>query len=488
MPKEDALIPTFLEHYSNRLASGEAALFVGAGLSVGAGFVDWSNLLRSVAQEIGLDVDRETDLVAVAQYHLNEFRQRATLNRRIIEAFTADAHLTENHRIIARLPLRTIWTTNYDTLIEQAYLDAGKICQPITNSNAISNSWVRRDVALYKMHGDVADPANAVLTKDDYETYRTTRDEFITVLTSHLLTHTFLFLGFSFTDPNLDYLLAWVRAHRRENPTEHYWITKYLTPRDDSPEAQAEHQYLQRRQDLRATDLGRYGIRTIRVDDYAEITSLLAEMAQRFRRKTIFVSGSARNFAPLGPERIDLLANAIGAEIIKRGLRLVSGFGLGIGGSVLIGAVSALHLDRRARLEDRVMIRPFPRTLEGGERREAYRKLRHELLEQSGFAIFIAGNRLSSDGATDTIEDAPGVAEEFEIALSHDVIPIPIGASGSTALRLWELVRADPVRYFGPEMGPRIEADLIVLGNPGASNEELVSSVFSIIDINKMRV
>ena len=47
-----------------------ATPFIGAGLSRSSGFADWKRLLRGIPMDLGLDVDCETDLVAVAQYDL----------------------------------------------------------------------------------------------------------------------------------------------------------------------------------------------------------------------------------------------------------------------------------------------------------------------------------------------------------------------------------------------------------------------------------
>lgn len=477
MPGESAALDQFVNHYSNRLKAGDAALFAGAGLSVGAGHVDWRDLLRDVAEEIELDIDIETDLVAVAQYHVNTFRNRATLNRRVIEAFAGRASLSENHRLIARLPLRTIWTTNYDNLIEQAYDDAGKLCQPIADVDAISTPWPRRDVALYKMHGDIRNPAKAVITKDDYETYRTEREEFITVLTSHLLTKTFLFIGFSFSDPNLDYLLAWIRSHRRDNPAQHYWITKELEPWGDTADEKAEFEYLKRKQTLRMDDMNRYGIRAIRIKHYDEITDILTRLSETFREQTIFVSGSAHEYGELGHARLERLTRSLTAELIRRDYRILTGFGLGVGGPVILGAVEGTYMNPEARLEERVLLRPFDLSLTGHARAVEHRKLRHELLEQAGFAVFISGNRLS-DGTT---EESPGVFEEFELAVQHGVHPIPIGATGYAARTIWERVSEDLSAYFG-EAAASVEPSFRLLGDSSAEDEELIGALLSIID------
>ncbi len=116
----------FYDHFTRALLEGNGAIFAGAGLSRSAGFVDWKGLMAEIAQDLDLDIDKETDLIALAQYHLNNRASRGKLNRKLIEEFTEDVSITENHRLIANLPIKTIWTTNYDTLIEQAIREANK--------------------------------------------------------------------------------------------------------------------------------------------------------------------------------------------------------------------------------------------------------------------------------------------------------------------------------------------------------------------------
>ena len=60
-------IESFVEDYLAELVEGNAALFAGAGLSVPAGFIDWRELVRPLCVELGLNIDLETDLIAIAQ-------------------------------------------------------------------------------------------------------------------------------------------------------------------------------------------------------------------------------------------------------------------------------------------------------------------------------------------------------------------------------------------------------------------------------------
>ena len=69
------------------LSSNNLAIFAGAGLSVAAGFVDWKDLLRNLAEDIGLDVDKEYDLITLAQYYVNEKNSRNKINQTILDEF-----------------------------------------------------------------------------------------------------------------------------------------------------------------------------------------------------------------------------------------------------------------------------------------------------------------------------------------------------------------------------------------------------------------
>src|SRR3954463_4591795 len=116
----------FIKNYLAALREDNAAIFAGAGLSIPTGLVDWRALLRDIAKDINLDVDRESDLIAVAQFHVNERGGRHRINQALVSEFAERAALSDNHRLLAALPIRTYWTTNYDTLIEQALRGAHK--------------------------------------------------------------------------------------------------------------------------------------------------------------------------------------------------------------------------------------------------------------------------------------------------------------------------------------------------------------------------
>ena len=194
------------------ILSDELATFIGAGLSIPAGFCSWKELLKEPAEEIGLDVEKETDLVNLAQYYVNS-KQRTSMDDLIKEKFTALVSPTENHKLLAQLPISIFWTTNYDRLIEKALESNMKIPNIKTKDEHLRGTNRNFDAIVYKLHGDVGLPEDAVITRSDYEEFGySKRKLFREVLEGDLLTKTFLFLGFSFEDPNFNYVITRLRV------------------------------------------------------------------------------------------------------------------------------------------------------------------------------------------------------------------------------------------------------------------------------------
>ncbi|MBQ7432554.1 MAG: SIR2 family protein [Lachnospiraceae bacterium] len=111
------------------------------------------------------------------------------------------------------------------------------------------------------MHGIATNPANAVLTKEDYELYEYNRPLFRTALKGDLISKTFLFIGFSFEDPNFDYILGQIRSLLGENISTHYCFFKRV--QKNEYENLTEYGYEKAKQDLREEDLKNYGIQTV---------------------------------------------------------------------------------------------------------------------------------------------------------------------------------------------------------------------------------
>ncbi len=84
-------IEAFIKDFVKDLSEDNAAVFAGAGMSKAAGYVDWPEMLRDIAQELGLQIEREHDLISLAQFHVNQLKGSAKLARKILEEFSEHA-------------------------------------------------------------------------------------------------------------------------------------------------------------------------------------------------------------------------------------------------------------------------------------------------------------------------------------------------------------------------------------------------------------
>lgn len=467
-------IENFIKKFSREIDENNAAIFAGAGLSVGAGFVNWSDLLREIAEELNLDVDKETDLVSLAQYHLNDRgANRDGLNRAIIDHFLHENSVTENHRILARLPIATYWTTNYDCLIERALSEAGKI-PDVKHAKADLPRTIRnRDAVVYKMHGDAQYPNDAVIAKDDYQTYMQKRGPFVTALAGELVSKTFLFLGFSFSDPNLDHVLGRIRSEVGICQRTHYCILrKEQQQESDSP---GDFEYRQIKQNHFVNDLKhRYNIQTVLIDSYDQVTEILKKIECVHKRKTIFISGAADDYSPWSDADAMNLCADISALVVQKGFRIVNGLGLGVGSAIVEGALREIYRNQRGKLTDQLQIRPFPQS---DDAKKIWRRYREDMLDYSGVAIFIFGNKAIENG----LASSAGMREEFDISLAKGVLPLPLGFTGSISEELWHEVVANFENIF-PKNLKNIKPYLLSLGDKTRLDKDHLKTLESILN------
>jgi len=460
------------------LEENNLAIFAGAGLSAPAGFVSWSELLRPIAEELELDIEKESDLVALAQYHCNSnLGNRGRLNQLLINELSDAAECTENHEILARLPISTYWTTNYDKLIENAISGSGKVPDTKYREKQLSFTKHGRDAVVYKMHGDIDHPDEAVLTKDDYETYHVNMQQFINALSGDLVSKTFLFLGFSFTDPNLDYILSRVRVAYTRDQRQHYCIQKVISATEG--ESAADTEYKERKQELFINDLLRFGISTILVDSYLEITEILKQLERGHKRKTIFVSGAAAEYGKWSIEEAEKFIYTMAKDLASQGFKIVSGFGLGVGSSVITGALDHIYMSGNRLDSDQLILRPFPQT-QAGERTigEIWHDYRADMISYAGIAIFMFGNKLE-DGE---LVNSGGLLKEFEIARSKGLLLLPIGATGYATRQAYEILSQEG--YFDSDNFPEgARPHIEELGNEDASFETLRVALMAILNL-----
>lgn len=467
----------FVDIYTKAIKENNAAIFAGAGLSIPAGFVNWKNLLRSIAEELNLDIDKENDLIAIAQYHYNEKgNNRHRLNQLLIDEFIQGTSVTRNHRILAALPIQTYWTTNYDKLIEKAIEEEGKTPDTKITQENLSTNIPRRDAIVYKMHGDVSLPDQAILTKDDYEGYNEKRPLFTTALQGDLVAKTFLFVGFSFDDPNLEYILSRIRILLGQNQRDHYCFFKKLNRKDFKTDA--DFHYAEIKQDLKVKDLRRYSINALLIDEYDDITEVLSAIQKKVLRSNIFISGAAKVYDPKTEKDALSFVHKLSYSISANGYKIVSGVGYGIGSAVINGATEYVFSTKYRHLDDALVLRPFPQVVTGTKSKEERNlEYRQEMMKHAGIALFIFGNKDDEKGGW---KISNGMIEEFELAIKQGVIPIPVGATGYASKELWDRVMATPSLYPN---NSNLNDALKQIGDNSLNDDELINQILKAIKI-----
>ena len=258
-----------------------------------------------------------------------------------------------------------------------------------------------------------------------------------------LISKTFLFIGFSFEDPNLDYILGQIHTLLGEDIHDHYCFFKRIQRKDYDNEE--DFGYDKAKQDLREQDLRQYGIQTCFVDSYEEITDILHDIESAVRMRNIFISGSAQEFtSPWTKEKAETFARKLAARMVLQDYRITSGFGLGIGSSVINGALDVIYSSKYKHIDEHLCLRPFPQGYTDLKEKEQRNALyRENMIEDIGIAIFIFGNKIDSD----KVLLADGCKKEFDIAIKKGRIVIPVGSTGYMAQELLETVKKDIDKY-----------------------------------------
>jgi len=150
-----------------------------------------------------------------------------------IEPFTVEGEpnrsVTMFHSEIARIPyFKIVVTTNWDPLCERAL----NVLVPMVEDRDIP-FWDEQKRQVLKIHGCITRPQTIVATRRDYEACTTdkTRGAIFTKLRDLMATKTFIFVGYSITDPDFKLIYDEVIANLGEFRRRSYVIDPKPTKR-----------------------------------------------------------------------------------------------------------------------------------------------------------------------------------------------------------------------------------------------------------------
>lgn len=469
----------FIASYAKALVEGAGTIFVGAGTSVGAGYPDWKGLLREIGEELELDVDDVGDLAALAQWSVQKEGSRSSVQRVIDKEIGVARPVPRSLELLARLPIRHIWTTNYDELIERSLADAGRPYRVRFAEADLSTRGEPGAALVYKMHGTISNPSSVVISTDDYERYRRERGAFLNLLQAHLMSTSMLFVGLSFTDPNLRHVLSIIREIFHDSPPAHFGIAR--APQVSDFENEEIYNARFKQYQYWKNDLKRYGLTIVEVDEYTEIDEIISEISKAVSKHRVWVSGSWPEIGEVDAkdsQNIFNLSCEVGRVVASQGRALVTGVGLVVGSGSISGFVEQLRNQGVWQLSDQLIARPFPQPLAGVlDVKEQWSGLRKEMAEMAGTAVFIGGLKATNGGTV----VADGVLEEFNQCREHGVFLIPIGASGGAAEVIANQLLGSAIPTDGPFRQRPSDTDLKMLLDKSKSLRDLCDIVARLI-------
>ena len=406
-----------VRHFGPVVLAGTATLFVGAGLSQGAGYPGWEELLDPIRSDASIPAGLD-DLPLVAEYYIQQIPGgRDRLNAHLLASLSnVSPAPTEGHAHLARLKVPETWTTNYDCLVEEADPELKVI---VKDSELADLGFAGR--RLVKMHGSVGPEATGwrvppVIARSDYESYDRIHLRLWTALQAQYLRSSFLFLGFSFSDPNIEILLRLSRRLGAEAP-HHYTVIRRPVSGADL-----------RLHELQVADLEATGVSVVQIDEYSDLEPLLASLVRRTRKPRLFVSGSVEHLLPDEKKTAIAFASDLGTQLASLPTLQLTSLAGDIGLHLSFGLANertALGAYRPEDIDFHFRPRTSPPTpLPQRTGRAIYTGLeRPELLRQL----------LPDSRALLAIAGGPRTANELDMALSLSlpVIPLPtyVGAA-----------------------------------------------------------
>lgn len=213
----------------------QVSLFIGAGFSKEAGAPSVGDLQKAILGEIHDTEKRKShkndSLADLSNFFVNEVHlgSRNPLMRILRKAFDFEPTCMDDHNLLAKIPhFRRIFTTNYDTLLEDSYAK-NDVCVVRNDADC---AYMNKPFTVVKVHGDFTDPDSVVITSDDYKQFFTASKNPIMwdLVKTEFATKNILFIGYSLEDNNILDIIQKVSDAQGNNQNEMFLIAPGISP------------------------------------------------------------------------------------------------------------------------------------------------------------------------------------------------------------------------------------------------------------------
>ena len=428
-------IPHFLNIYSQQVLNGDASLFLGSGISRDSGLPSWSTLLKPCAEELNIPLDEKTDLYSIAQYYVNRNKD-SELRRQFGDAINKYTPENPLLNLLLEVPYNSIWTTNYDKLIEKRLEKQFIGCNPITKDEDLANVTKGSKINVYKMNGDVTDTTSMIITKNDYEHYAQKHPLLLTFLKRELVSSTFLFAGYSFSDSLVLNCLNSLKEFLGDSCNCHYAFMLV----DDMVTTETLYFF----EDMHI----RYNVKCLALQKN-DIHLLVKELIKKIRKKKVFISGAYDNISDKEVAFADKLSNAVVTKLLSNEYRIATGVGKHLGTFITGYAHQYLAEHQIINPNYYLSMRPFPFHLNLDEEDKIqYRKI---MQADCSAAIFMFGQSKGTElkgGYSKTGHYSEGVYMEYTLAKKAGLMIIPVGSTGYESEIIWNEVKTNINQYY----------------------------------------
>jgi predicted Zn-dependent protease len=206
--------PTFL-YLGRRILVGKCALFLGAGASLSSGAPTTTELAKLICNDV-LMTDKEFPFVDAVAY-ADEMAGRKEVARVIVERLE-DLSPSPALRGLTAFPWKSIFTTNFDDLIEKAYDQTPDTRAAQLDVYDPARDFERRTqgrIPLYMIHGSCKRPLDPkmglVITPDDVRRASRQSQSLYRRLVDEVQDSEVVYIGFSLNDPDFQQVIADVR-------------------------------------------------------------------------------------------------------------------------------------------------------------------------------------------------------------------------------------------------------------------------------------
>ncbi|MEP6601729.1 MAG: SIR2 family protein [Nitrospirota bacterium] len=198
-----------LRHLRN---DGKLIPFVGAGLSKPLGLPSWGDLINQIGEELGYDPEVfkcNGNELQLAEYYVETKGSIGPLRSVMDREFNPtdeQIQTSRAHGALVEMKLPLIYTTNYDGIIERAFELKGRPCYTIASIDDIASA-PSAGTHVVKFHGTFSDDSSLVLTESSYFERLEFESAMDIKLRADTLGCSLLFLGYSFSDVNVRFML-----------------------------------------------------------------------------------------------------------------------------------------------------------------------------------------------------------------------------------------------------------------------------------------